>query len=222
MKVAAVIPAKDEAETVQHVAKTARNADLVDEVVVVSADEDTARAAEGAGARVLRFSGSGKGAAMVAGVEATDAPVILFLDADLLGLREEHVEDLVRPVVEGRAGMACGLFDRGGLLNPVFLRLLPILTGERALRRELFEALDPEDVRGYKVEAALNSAAREHGVPVVAFVCDGMWHRTKEEKASSWVVGFLRKQGMLLTAMWGYLSYWLRSRLRRRGRSSSR
>ena len=66
------------------------------------------------GAQVVAEPLTGKGEAMRAGVDATDAEVIVFLDADLVGLRPDHVDALVRAVRDG-AGMACGLFDRGPL-----------------------------------------------------------------------------------------------------------
>lgn len=136
---------------------------------------------------------------MGAGVEATDAAVIVFLDADLIGLRPDHVDGLAHPVLEGTAGMVCGLFDRGWL-NPVFLHALPILTGERALHRRLFESLDPDEAHGYRVEAALNSRCSELNIPTLAFVCDGLWHRTKERKYPNAAEGFARKALMLSSA----------------------
>ncbi len=155
----------------------------------------------------------GKGEAMHAGVAATDAELIVFLDADLIGLRPNHIDALVESVLSG-AGMACGLFDRGPLLNPLFVHVLPILTGERALRREMFEALTPEFVHGYRIEAGLNSLAKERGISVVRFVCPGMWHRPKEEKFGPFR-GFLAKISMLLTAVLAYLLWRVRRRVRR-------
>lgn len=215
MDVAAVIPAFNEAATIGEVVDVARAAGQVDEVVVVdnASSDETAAVAEQHGARVLRIDAHGKGDAMAAGVAATDADVVVFLDADLVGLRPDHVDRLVATVVEGGAGMACGLFDRGPRWNRVFLHWLPILTGERALRRELFESLDPEEIRGYRIEAALNSRAAEAGLRVESFVLDGMWHRTKEEKFSTPVEGYVRKVAMLAVAMWSYAAYWVRRRL---------
>lgn len=221
MRAAAVIPAYNEAETVGEVVEVARQAELIDEVIAVdnASTDNTAEVAHAAGARVVRCDEPGKGQAMVAGVAATDAEVIVFLDADLVGLLPEHVDRLAASVLDGKAGMACGLFDRGPVLNPVFLHRLPILTGQRALGRELFERLHDTHQRGYKVEAALNSLCHELGLSVESFVCDGLWHRTKEEKYPSAVEGFVRKQGMLLTAVAVYIGYRLnRARRRRRQR----
>jgi glycosyltransferase involved in cell wall biosynthesis len=214
LKVAAIIPAHNEAATIADVAKVALECRCVDEVIVVdsvSEDETAALAAE-AGAQVIEATTSGKGEAMSAGVTATDAGVLLFLDGDLLNLKVEHLERLVREVAEGDAAMSCGLFDRGPLLNPIFLRFLPVLTGERALRRELFESLNPDEMQGYKIEAALNSRCGELGLKRVCFVCQGLWHLTKEKKYSNPVEGFLRKTLMLGTAIWEYIAYRVRRR----------
>lgn len=223
MKVAAIIPAHNEAATIGDVARVALECGHVDEVIVVdsvSAD-DTAAVAADAGARVVSAETSGKGEAMASGASATDAGVLLFLDGDLLGLNVEHLERLVGAVLEDGAMMSCGLFDRGRLLNPIFLRLLPVLTGERALRRELFEALDSDDMEGYKVEAALNSRCGEIGGKRVCFVCPGLWHLTKEKKYSNPIEGFVRKALMLLTAIWSYLAYAVRHRKRSKARASA-
>ena len=213
MTVTAIIPARDEEPTVADVVAAARHARLVDHVIVVDngSSDRTAERAAGAGAEVVTEPVEGKGEAMKAGVLATEADVIVFLDADLIGLRPDHVDALVQAVQQG-AGMACGLFDRGRLLNPVFEHLLPALTGERALRRELFDVLSRGDVHGYRVEAALNSEARAAGVPVVRFVCPGLWHRPKETKFTSPLRGFLAKVAMLLTAVLEYVRAGVRRR----------
>ena len=220
MGAAAVIPAYNEAETVGGVVIAARRAGRISDVVVVdnAYSDATTDAALEAGARVVHCAEPGKGQAMATGVAATDEDVVVFLDADLVGLLPAHVDRLAASVLSGRAGMACGLFDRGPLLNPVFLHVLPILTGQRAVRRDLFTLLHDQDQRGYKVEAALNALCADLGETVDAFVCDGLWHRTKEEKYPSALEGFLRKQGMLLTAMAAYAGY--RWRRARRSRSS--
>ena len=209
-RTAAIIPAYNEAATVPDVIRVARTAQLVDEVIVVDnrSDDDTAAEAEAAGARVIVCEQQGKGQAMRAGVAGTDAEVICFLDADLLGLTPAHVDRLVQPILTGAAGMTLGLFDRGPELNPIFLKALPRLTGQRAMRRELFEGLDLEDIRGYRVEAALNSRADDLDLTIDAFVCEGLWHRTKEEKdAQGPLIGTARKVAMLATAVWSYAAY---------------
>ncbi|MDX1657807.1 MAG: glycosyltransferase [Nitriliruptorales bacterium] len=217
-RVAVIIPAYNEEQTVGAVAEVAQQARLVDEVIVVDnvSTDDTAAVARRAGARVIECQEKGKGQAMMAGVAATDADYICFLDADLLNLGSAHVDRLVQPVIEGTAGMSLALFDRGPELNPLFMNALPRLTGQRAMHRSLFEGLDLDAIKGYKVEAALNSRADELDLEIDSFVADELWHRTKEEKHRHGpVVGSLRKVAMLMTAIWSYVSYQVRRPFRR-------
>jgi glycosyltransferase involved in cell wall biosynthesis len=208
--VVAIIPAWNEAETVGAVVYAARDARLVDHVIVVDngSSDATALVAAAHGAQVVYEPVAGKGEAMRAGVAAAgDAAVVVFLDADLVGLGSDDVDALVRQVTERGAAMACGLFDRGPLLNPAFLRLLPVLAGPRAVRRALFVELDDDDLRGYRVEAALNSLVAQHGLARHDRIVRGLWHRTKEEKLDSPVVGHATKLAMLATACWSYARF---------------
>jgi glycosyltransferase involved in cell wall biosynthesis len=210
-RTAAIIPARNEAATIGAVVFAALDARLVDEVIVVDNASTDATAAEAAahGARVVAEPVPGKGQAMRAGVASVDqdADVVVFLDADLVGLRPDHVDALVARVRSGEAAMACGLFDRGPVANPIFLASLPVLTGQRALRRELFDALDAADIAGYRVEAALNSLVAQRNLVRHDEVLDGLWHRTKEEKLANPVRGHATKLAMLATACWSYLRF---------------
>ena len=81
--VALIIPVLNEADTIADVVRAAPR-DIVDEVIVVdggSTDETLARA-RAAGARVLAEPRSGYGAACLAGVGATERPVVAFIDGD--------------------------------------------------------------------------------------------------------------------------------------------
>ncbi len=209
-RTAAVIPAWNEAATIGAVVYAALDARLVDVVVVVdnASSDATAAVAAAHGARVVCEPTPGKGQALRTGVAAVpDADVVVFLDADLVGLRPDHIDGLVAAVRSGGADMACGLFDRGPVANPIFLDRLPILTGQRALRRELFDRLAAEDVAGYRVEAALNSLVFRQALVRRDQVLDGLWHRPKEEKLASPLVGLAAKLAMLATAVWGYARF---------------
>jgi glycosyltransferase involved in cell wall biosynthesis len=208
-RTAAVIPAWNEASTVGAVIYAALDATQVDEVIVVdnASTDGTGAVAAAHGAHVVHEPTPGKGQAMRAGVGATGADVVVFLDADLVGLRAEHIDALVTLVRDGAADMACGLFDRGPVANPIFLEGLPVLTGQRALSRHLFDQLDADDIRGYRVEAALNSLVARNELHRVDRVLPGLWHRPKEEKLANPVVGFVTKLLMLGTACWSYLRF---------------
>jgi glycosyltransferase involved in cell wall biosynthesis len=207
--VTAVIPAWNESTTVGAVVYAALDASLVDDVVVVdnASSDGTATVAAAHGARVVYEPVPGKGEALRAGVAAAASDIVVFLDADLIGLRPRHVDRLVAPVLAGDASMTCGLFDRGPVANPLFLRSLPVLTGQRALSRWLFDQLDDDDLRGYRVEAALNSLVAQRGLVRRDSIVPGLWHRTKQEKFGSPVVGHATKLKMLGSACWSYVRF---------------
>ena len=209
----AVIPAWNESATVGAVVYAALDARLVDAVVVVdnASTDRTAAVAAAHGARVVHEPIPGKGEALRAGVAAAGAAsVLVFLDADLVGLRPGHVDRLVSAVASGEADMACGMFDRGPVVNRVLRATLPVLTGQRALRRELFDRLHEDDVRGWRVEAALNSLVAQQGLVRRVEVLPGLWHRTKEEKLATPALGHATKLAMLASACWGYVRFGLR------------
>lgn len=212
-----VIPARNEAETVADVVATCRRCEHIREVIVVddgSAD-DTAELAAAAGAKVVRRSltpteeGS-KAHAMEAGVAASDAEWILFVDADLLGLEVRHLDAIVRPAMEGRAAMSMGMFDYG-IWNELVLRFPPT-TGERILPRWVFEAIPPQKLDGYTIEIMINEVVTEGRLPVVARVMDGVTHRTKRDKFGR-LEGWKRTWRMFrdLWSLWGvcrWRLYW--------------
>lgn len=184
-RVAAIIPALDEEPTIAAVIGALKAAPSIDEVIVVSdgSADRTAVAARAAGADLVIElpERSGKGNALAQGVAATAAPVLLFCDADFLGFGPEHAEVLLLPVLAERARMCVGLRDRGPWLT-YLERLLPFIGGERALRREVFEAI-PEDLRaGFRVELALNAACRANSSPVATAVSWGVSQRRKIQK----------------------------------------
>src|SRR5436190_521747 len=126
MIIDAVVPARNEASTVADVVRALLDCEYVREVIVVDdgSRDDTADAARVAGAKVIRRDAArgSKAHAMEAGVAATDAEGIFFVDADLIGVRPVHLDAICRPFVEGRCAMSIGTFDYGWR-NPIVLRM---------------------------------------------------------------------------------------------------
>lgn len=136
-RVAVVIPAFNEEETVAAVIAAGR--ELTPEVIVASdgSNDRTAQVAREAGARVVELTeNAGKGPALRAALKATDAEYVVMLDADLVGLTLEHLERLLRPVLAGELDMAIGVFEGGGFASDWGNKLTPHLSGQRACRRD--------------------------------------------------------------------------------------
>ncbi len=182
-----IIPARDEEPTVAGVVRGARGAAGVGRVIVVDdgSSDGTAEEASRAGATVIRARPPGepgdKARALARGVEASDAAVLVFFDADIVGVQPVHFEALAAPVLAGEVGLSCGIVDYGALRNPLFLRLPPI-TGLRALPREVFEAVPTERRNGFQIEIMINEVVVRRGLPSAIRVLAGPRHRSKIEK----------------------------------------
>ncbi|PYE54424.1 glycosyltransferase family 2 protein [Deinococcus yavapaiensis] len=135
--VAVIIPAFNEESTIVDVVRPALA--FTREVVVVSdgSTDGTARVAREAGAIVVELhSNGGKGPALYAGLLATNADIVILLDADLVGLTPEHLHTLLAPVANGELDMAIGVFNDGGFMTDFGNRMTKHLSGQRAVRRE--------------------------------------------------------------------------------------
>jgi len=116
-----LIPAFNEEATVGRVVRVAREAGFPVVVADDGSKDETARRALEAGAEVVRLKENrGKGGAIAEGLKAVRTPFVLLLDADLLGLRPEHLFALLKPLKEGEARMAVVAFQAGeGLVGLV-------------------------------------------------------------------------------------------------------
>jgi glycosyltransferase involved in cell wall biosynthesis len=176
------------------------------EVIVVDdgSVDDTAERAAASGAKVIHrddaggAAGGSKAHAMEAGVAASDAPALLFVDADLLGLTSDHLEQVCRPFLDGTATMSVGWFDYGAW-NPLVLRLPPT-TGERVVPRWVFEAIPPEKRDGYTIEIMINEVIAEGRLPTTARIMRGVTHRTKRQKLGR-LEGYRRTWEMFWTLL---------------------
>jgi len=114
LSISVVIPARNEAPTVGHVASTLdrtlrRDVGLIDELLVVDADSEdaTASVARAAGARVVRQSdvlpvagtSLGKGEALWKGLAASEGDLVVFVDADIRDIGPRFVVGLLGPLL---------------------------------------------------------------------------------------------------------------------------
>ncbi|MDN5363114.1 MAG: hypothetical protein PWQ91_175 [Eubacteriales bacterium] len=208
MKVAAIIPAYNEEQTIGSVVEVVRRVPEVNEVIVVSdgSTDATARNAAQAGARVIELPENvGKGGALTAGIAATDAEVLLFLDADLVGLREDHIYSLINPVLQGEAQAVIGILDRGRLATDLAQKFAPRLSGQRCLRRELLDGLHHLEMTRFGAEVALNRHLQAQGVEEKTVVLEGLTHVMKEEKR-----GLVRGMASRMKMYWEIARVWTR------------
>lgn len=203
-----LIPAFNEEATVGRVVRVAREAGFPVVVADDGSKDETARRALEAGAEVVRLKENrGKGGAIAEGLKAVRTPFVLLLDADLLGLRPEHLFALLKPLKEGEARMAVGVFRGGRASTDLAMRLTPFLSGQRALRLEDLRSMPGLERARYDLELLLTRHAKRAGWPVVYVPMEGVSQVMKEEKR-----GVLAGLGHRLRMYWEILRYRLRAR----------
>ncbi len=87
------------------------------------------------------------------GVKSSKSGIIFFCDSDLKGLTSDIVEQIVSPVVNNEYSMFIGI--RNNVMQKIFTPF-GLNSGERAMRREVWESLPDFYKYRYRVEVGLN------------------------------------------------------------------
>jgi glycosyltransferase involved in cell wall biosynthesis len=185
-RVAVIIPAYNEEQRIGDVLRAVTAAKLPSEIIVVSdASRDrTAQVSRGfSGVRVIELPfNRGKAGAMWEGTHATDAEIIAFVDADLVGLRANHIDQIIRPLLDNRCDMCIGVFRGGKFWSDTAQRISPYISGQRALRREIIEGIPFLLELRMGVEVTINTYAKRAKARVMRVVLRGVSNPTKERK----------------------------------------
>jgi len=181
MRISVVIPAYNEEKAIGEVVRGVPDG-AVHEIIVVdnASTDDTACQAELAGARVVRETRRGYGAACLAGAQAAGNPdVIVFLDGDRSD-NPDQIEVIAGPVVNDQADLVIGsrikgVLDKGAMPlhgrvgNRIIVWLLRMLYGIkisdigsfRAIKAHMLFDLNMEQTTyGWPVEMVVKSARR--------------------------------------------------------------
>lgn len=184
--VSVIIPAFNEEKTVASVIRACKESSYVNEVIVVDdgSIDNTSKVALKEGAKVLKEDvNKGKAYAMLRGCNRAKGEIILFLDADLIGLTSSHVNDLIEPVINGEADSTLGVFVGGRFRTDLAHAITPFLSGQRCMKKELFlSAANSIDLR-YGIEVALSKYFAKNDLEVLKVYLHNVTHVMKEEKA---------------------------------------
>ena len=188
--VSCIIPAYNEGTRIASVLSAVVHHPLLEEIIVVddgSTDATQAVAKRFANARVIvQSTNAGKSAAICAGVLASTGRLLLFLDADLVGLTQADVSELIFPVLHGAADATISL--RGDALLPWRAIGLDYLSGERVLRRDfLAEHLGViAQLPGFGLESYINQMFIEQHLRVKIVRWPQVAHTYKSRKHGIW------------------------------------
>lgn len=167
MKISCIIPAYNEETRIGAVLHAVTNSPLLDEVIVVddgSKDQTSAVAAAFPVKLITLKQNQGKSSAIVEGVKAASNEMLMFIDADLLGLTPEGIAQLAQPVLEGKADVSISLRENSLLLYRFFG--LDFVSGERVLPKSLLSPVLEKiaALPGFGLEVYMNNLIIEKGL----------------------------------------------------------
>ncbi|HXF64253.1 MAG TPA: glycosyltransferase family 2 protein [Caldilineaceae bacterium] len=202
--VSVVIPAYNEAQTISAVLAALLPVGQVAQIIVVDdgSTDDTGHLARQTCACDSRFRlvrqarNAGKARAMLAGAHLAEHEVVLFLDADLIGVKPDHIRSLAAPVAQGKVEMAIARFSGGRRQTDWSHRLTPFLSGQRCLRWSRFAGMPGFAEAGWSIEVGLTLHARRQGYAVAWVAWPGVTHRMRPEKRPG------------LAGYWSHLRMW--------------
>lgn len=160
MKVSVIIPAYNEANFIGGTIQAVRSFTWVEQIILVDdgSTDETGELAKAAGAQVIKHShNNGKGAAINSAAPFVTGDIIIILDGDL-GESAKEFYRLLPPILEGRADVTIATFPPApvpggfglvkglaaqGVYRLTGERVLSPLSGQRAMRSQVFKSLLP-------------------------------------------------------------------------------
>lgn len=163
-KVSAIVSVYNEEKTVENVITSLLNCYLVDELIVVndgSTDKSgqiISKLQESHSFKHIDFpQNRGKSYAMATGVETAQGEVIVFVDADIIGLKCSHIQKMLYPLLNREADMVIGQPYADSKKKDDPLKSLEMLAGERAVyKQDVLPIIDKMKHTRYGAETLMN------------------------------------------------------------------
>ncbi len=202
MKVTAVVPAYNEEKTVGNVLKALASTNRISEIVAINAGstDNTLniikrfKSHKNPRVKIINMKKpEGKGNTVREGTKNIDADILLFFDADLIGLRREHIDKLLDPVLKEHAGMVIGLRDKSNVIANMIMPYFPLTGGERAMPKKYFiDIIKNSLIEGWGLESVMNDYCKKKRLKVVKVKLDGMNHIGLQTKKFG-IIAFLKE-----------------------------
>lgn len=196
--VSAIVPAYNEVSRIGSVLQTLTTCPYLHEVIVVD-DGSTDGTADLVQKYPVRFfrqeKNMGKGAAMERGVQEAKNETLFFCDADIHGLTHAMIHQIIDPVQREEVEMFIGMRNRKFYVLRIVLAFVPLLGGERALTKKLWQTLPEYFKTRFRIEAGLNFYAKYYGKGLRFKVFRGV-SQTIKEKKYGFAKGVVARLGM--------------------------
>jgi len=162
--VSCIIPAHNEAERISSVLEAIYDHPLLSEIIVVQnfSTDNTSEV-------VKRFikqkktskiklleerTNAGKSYAMYKGAEKSKSDILLFIDADLVGIKRQNITNILNPVLKNKADLSLGV--RGDTIFFFNIFRIDPIGGESAISKKLFFQMPDCRRTKFAIESLMN------------------------------------------------------------------
>jgi glycosyltransferase involved in cell wall biosynthesis len=190
-KVSCIVPAYNEASRIANVLSVLHTHPALSEVIVVDdgSQDTTTEIVRGSfpGVRlIVHEKNQGKNMAMYTGATNATGEIVMFIDADLEGLTEQNITDLLEPVLSGKARWSLSMRSN----TPWHFKKLGLdyISGERVFHTaDLAPVLeDFKHISGYGIETFLNLFLIKKGYSCKVVFWANARFPWKSEKVGFW------------------------------------
>ena len=199
--ISVIIKAYNEEKNIGRVLKVVSKIDWIDEIIVVddgSTDKTAQISNKFANKKLKVVSHSknrGMGAGMATGIKTAKFDLLLFLDADLIGLTEQHILKILSPIIFTReADLSLGVFGLKKISKDtstkIANRFLPLIAGQRAIWKKSLPPISEIDKSRYGADLLIAKHVGKKRRAVVKL--DGLSQVTIEQNANGNIISAFR------------------------------
>jgi hypothetical protein len=99
----------------------------------------------------------------------------------------QHINQLLEPIKNGKRLITVGIRDRGIIHNAFVKKFGPLITGERAMPYKIFKktidnSYNNKLMKGYNMEIILNNYCKKHNIRIIKMVSKGISQTMKPYK----------------------------------------
>ena len=189
-KISCIICAYNEAGRIGKVLNVVCSHPLIDEVIVVddgSTDQTSEEVKEYHSVRLIPFdTNRGKSYAAATGISQARNSLVMMMDADLIGLNEENVTRLVKPVLNGKTDISISLRQNSLFIYKMIK--LDFVSGERVLPKAILadHLKNIRELPGFGLESYMNRLIINNHCRIAIVRWQNVTHARKSEKLGLW------------------------------------